>query len=59
MPFPYNSVAAFEFKVRPTRFFHRFAEIEVNNGRDLEVPTCFLRHDNLLLLPARRRLLRP
>ncbi|HJZ11601.1 MAG TPA: hypothetical protein VJ521_05600 [Acidobacteriota bacterium] len=38
MPFPYNSVAAFEFKVRPTRFFHRFAEIEVNNGRDLEVP---------------------
>ena len=38
MPFLRRNIASFEFKVRPTRFFHRFAEIEVNNGPDIEIP---------------------
>ena len=38
MPFLKRTVAEFGFKARPTRFFHRFAEIEVDNGPDIDVP---------------------
>jgi hypothetical protein len=38
MPLFRKNIAAFEFKARPTRFFHRFAEIDVDGGPDIEIP---------------------
>lgn len=38
MPFLKRTQAEFEFKIRPTRFSHRFAEIDVEDGPDIEVP---------------------